>query len=90
MSKSEKEIFIEILFSQHALDVMKKREISKKWVFDTLQSPFLKVPISNIETHYYKQIDEAGFRCLKVVLNPKERRVITTYFDRNMRKKGCK
>ena len=29
-------------------------------------------------------------RCLKVVVNPVKRLEITVYFDRQMRKKGCK
>ena len=69
---------------------MKEREISKEWVFDSLKKHSLKVSISDIEEHYFKQIDVADNRCLKVVYNPIDKRVITVYFDRNMRKKGCK
>ncbi len=69
---------------------MAEREIAKVWVFDTLKKYSLKVSISNMEEHYFKQIDIANNRCLKVVYNPIDKRVITVYFDRNMRKKGCK
>ena len=87
---TKEDYIIEVLFSQHALDVMTKREISKALVFDVLQTYSLKVSISDVEEHYFGEIDDAGSRCLKVVFNPKTRNVITVYFDRNMRKKGCK
>ncbi len=69
---------------------MASRDISKRWVFDTLKSFSLKVSISDVEEYYFKQVDEADFRCLKVVYNPKFMRVVTVYFDRGMRKRGCK
>jgi len=77
------------LFSQHALDVMHERGISRIWVLDTLKSPSVKMSITDNEEHYFKQIGDAENRCLKVVYNPEFRRVVTAYFDRNMRKKGC-
>ncbi len=81
---------MEILFSQHALDVMAQRGILESWVFDTFETFSVKVSVSDVEEHYFKQIEEADFRCLKVVYNPKFMRVITVYFDRGMRKRGCK
>jgi len=69
---------------------MANRNISKRWVLDTLKTFSLKISISDLEEHYFKKIDEADFRCLKVVYNPKFMRIITVYFDRGMRKKGCK
>ena len=80
----------EINFSKHALDVMIKRDISKALVFETINNYSLKVNVSNDEEHYYKTIESKEDRCLKVVLNPKTLNVITVYFDRNMRKRGCK
>jgi len=80
----------EINFSKHALDVMIKRDISKALVFETINNYSLKVNISKDEEHYYKTIESKEDRCLKVVLNPKTLNVITVYFDRNMRKRGCK
>jgi hypothetical protein len=75
------------MFSKHSLEVMAERGIYKLWVFDTLKKPSLKLAISDIEEHYFSQIDD---RCLKVVFNPLDNRIITTYFDRNKRKKGCR
>jgi len=79
-----------INFSKHALDVMLKREISKDIIFETLKDYSIKINISKQEEHYYKSIKSKENRCLKVVLNPKTLNVITVYFDRNMRKRGCK
>ncbi len=78
-----------IKFSKHAIDVMQKREIIKEWVKTTVISADMEIIISAQERHYFKVIEEADSRCLKVVLNPQTSNVITTYFDRNMRKKGC-
>ncbi len=80
---------MDILFSQHALEVMNDRGIKKEWVFETLNYPSLKEAISTIEERYFKQIDVADKRCLKVVYNPLDKRVVTVYFDRNMRKKDA-
>ena len=46
---------------------MVERGISKVWVFESLKKYSLKVSISDIEEHYFKQIDVADNRCLKVV-----------------------
>ena len=71
------------------MDVMQLRAIEHEWVLSTLAAPAAEVNISSVEKHCFKQIVEADNRCLKVVFNPEEKRVITVYFDRNMRKKGC-
>ncbi|MCV6608672.1 MAG: hypothetical protein OIF32_10695 [Campylobacterales bacterium] len=84
------EFKIEINFSKHCEDVILTRSIDKNWVFDTLASFSKKEVIADNEVHYFKIILEAEKRCLKVVFNPIKSMVITSYFDRNMRKKGCK
>jgi len=40
--------------------------------------------------HYYKKIKDMDDRCLKVVFNPVNRKIVTAHFDRKMTKKGCK
>jgi len=40
--------------------------------------------------HYFSTIHEHGDRCLKVVVNPANYLIVTTYFDRKKQKKGCK
>jgi hypothetical protein len=43
--------------------------------------------ISDTEAHvFFKD----GERCLKVVVTPRDKRIITAYHDRTARKRGCK
>ena len=76
--------------SKHAIDVMSSRNVKEKWVDSTLETPSLVKKISIVEVHYFSKIEENKNRCLKVVINPTTRIIVTAYFDRNMRKKGCK
>jgi len=76
--------------SKHALDVMSNRMIEIQWIDFVLDNPSLIVKVSIIETHYFSTILENESRCLKIVINPTSGVVITAYFDRNMRKRGCK
>ena len=69
---------------------MSSRNVKAQWVDFTLKTPSLVNEISPIKTHYFSNIQENENRCLKVVFNPNTQIVITAYFDRNMRKKGCK
>jgi len=75
--------------SKHAKDVISNREIDITWVEDVLSSPTKTDVISKTEIHFYKSIIDASNKCLKVVVNPVNEKIITAYFDRNMRKKGC-
>ncbi len=70
--------------------MIEHRGIQYEWVITTLSHPTARREISEEETHYFSPIAEAEGRCLKVVFNPTSHKLITTYFDRNMRKKGCK
>ena len=76
--------------SVHAKDVMKNRNIIEDWVYAILNNPSVTMDIAKDEVHLYGIIDEYNDRCLKVVINPLKNLVITTYFDRKMKKKGCK
>ena len=76
-------------YSFHAKNVIKKRNIQEEWILTVLDKPSLIVEIDDDETHYFGTIEAFGKRCLKIVLNPKERMIVTAYFDRNMRKRGC-
>jgi len=78
-----------IVFSQHALDVMKQRGIFEEWIVKTLQDIEKPIDISEAEQHFFRNIEEADGRCLKVVFNPATLTVVTAYFDRNARKRGC-
>jgi len=50
----------------------------------------LKIEKSSTELNLFSIIEENENMCLKVVINPISMIVVTVYFDRNMRKKGCK
>ena len=76
--------------SKHAIDVMSSRNVKIEWIEFVLENPSLMNKISIIESHYFSIIKENEDRCLKVVVNPNTGIIITAYFDRNMRKKGCK
>lgn len=76
--------------TKHAYDVIFFRGIKEEWIHMTLEEHSFFQVIDENEVHFFKTIKEYEDRCLKVVVNPKTRKVITTYFDRNMRKKGCK
>jgi hypothetical protein len=72
------------------MEMMSCREIKKEWVVKCLEEHSLKQSVLVDEEWYFKSILEAQNRCLKVVFNPLKNKVITVYFDRNMKKKGCK
>ena len=76
--------------SKHAIDVMSSRNVKKEWIDFVFKNPSLINNISIIEAHYFSIIEDNENRCLKVVINPHTKVVVTAYFDRNMRKKGCK
>jgi hypothetical protein len=78
--------------TQHAVDVISSRGIKIEWINSTIDFPSYHQVISEVEEHFFKPIDTDEFskKCLKVVVNPISLKIITTYFDRNMRKKGCK
>ncbi len=75
--------------SLHARDVMEHRNISAQWVAKVLEYPSKVVVVDEYEVHYYANIESYENRCLKVVFNPVTALVITAFFDRKMRKRGC-
>lgn len=81
---------MKLKLSKHAKDVMENRNILEEWVYIVLDNPSAKLLITNDEVHFYGIITEYNERCLKVVVNPLRGLIITTYFDRKMKKKGCK
>ena len=75
--------------SKHAKDVMNERKIRNEWVERVITAPSLIIEKQRDEVHLYLSIVERENRCLKVVINPVNMIVVTTYFDRDMRKRGC-
>ncbi len=76
--------------SKHAVDVLNSRNIEIDWIDYVLNNPSAKVIKKSNEVNYFALIIENENRCLKVVLNPISMIVVTAYFDRDMRKKGCR
>ena len=81
---------MEYKLSQHALSVTKARAIRESWTRDTIDNPALKLIKAPNEVALFSTIEENDNRCLKVVINPISMIIITAYFDRNVRKRGCK
>ena len=90
LPESDIMIFMDYRLSKHAQDVISARSIQVKWINAVFDDPSRIDTISEHETHYFKTIAEHDDRCLKVVFNPTTLIVITVYFDRAMRKRGCK
>ena len=76
--------------SNHALDVVENRGILLEWIDHVLHNPTREDTISSIESHFFSPITQNDNRCLKVVINPTALVAVTVYFDRGMRKRGCK
>ena len=79
----------EYIFSKHAIEMMREREILEDWVWRTLNDS------ENISTgkdgnlHFSKVIAEREYRVLHVVINStvSPNRVVTVFFDRRLRSK---
>lgn len=73
-------------FSKHLNERIIERNLRKSWIIETIETPDEEVNITEDETHFYKTISEFQNKCLKVVINKKNKIIVTAYFDRN--KKG--
>ncbi len=83
----KEEILKEYQLSKHAQEAVALREIKLPWINDTILDSDKFYSASDVEFHYYKKV---GTKCLKVVVNPVYKKIITVYFDRTMNKRGCK
>lgn len=81
------------LWTKHARKRLTERgEIKESWVIDTIENPSRSefiIDDSGEKYHYYKRIPEFDNRVLEVVTsaNSTPIRIITLYFNRNMRNK---
>jgi hypothetical protein len=77
--------------TQHACDAMDKRKISVEWLERTLSVPQRSEPdaVDPALEHRLAAVPERENRVLRVIVNTqtKPERVVTMYFDRNMRGK---
>ncbi len=76
--------------SAHAKEMMVSRSILKNWIKATVEEPSVIIYIDECEAHYFRTIKENQNRCLKIVVNPTKSLIVTAFFDRKMRKKGCR
>jgi hypothetical protein len=79
------------ILTQHAKDVLLRRDIPIAWVEHTLDRPS-KIEADKVDValeHRMAAIPEHGDRVLRVVVNKTTNpvKVVTFYFDRNMRGK---
>ncbi len=76
----------EYKFSKHALTMLHiRKEIKKEWIWKTIEQPHMEIRVSENELHLFKKIEEFGGKVLKVVVNPKNRLIITAFFDRRIK-----
>lgn len=76
----------ELRFSNHLMLRVKERNLRIDWIVDVVQYPDEEINITEDETHFYKTKTEFQDKWLKVVVNKKNKIIVTAYFDRN--KKG--
>jgi hypothetical protein len=77
-------------FSKHSLKRIEERGIKFEWIEECIQKPDDFQKIANAEIQFLKTIEKNESRCLKIVFNPIKDLVITAFFDRGLRKRGCK
>jgi hypothetical protein len=76
----------DLRFSNHLILRLKERNLKTDWIIDVVQHPDEEINITEDETHFYKKMTESQDKWLKVVVNKKNKIIVTAYFDRN--KKG--
>ncbi|MBI4384765.1 MAG: DUF4258 domain-containing protein [Nitrospinae bacterium] len=75
--------------SQHALDILRERGISREWLERVILQPVLTKPdsVDGALEHRLGKIAEFDNRVLRVIVNVQVKpvRVVTAYFDRTMK-----
>lgn len=59
----------EYLFTAHAKDMLKEREITEQWVLQTIHNPDKKMSGNDGNIHYFRLLPERGNHVLHVVVN---------------------
>ena len=77
---------VEYEFSEHALDMLRERDIQEAWVKRAMEDPQKRERLDNGTIHYVRAIEEYGGRYLRVVVNPdvEPQRIVTAFFDRRI------
>ena len=89
--EDRRHFMIDYVLTKHARDAMDKRKISVAWLEQTLAEP-RKCETDSIDPvleHRLAVISENDNRVLRVIVNTQTKpvRVVTLFFDRNMRGK---
>ncbi|CAG0945826.1 hypothetical protein ANRL1_02583 [Anaerolineae bacterium] len=79
----------DVVFTEHAKDVLTERSIPEEWVWRTLDIPDTRRTGTDGNKHYTKAIVENEGRILRVVVNEsvEPKRIVTVFFDRRLRRK---
>jgi predicted component of viral defense system (DUF524 family) len=79
----------EPIFTIHARDMLKEREILEQWVLNAISMPDEKSIESDGNMHYFKSLLERENRILHVVVNEgvEPNRIVTLFLDRRRRTK---
>jgi len=77
------------IFTTHARDMLKERNILEQWVLQTINEPDEKDFGTDGNTHYYRSLVERESRTLHVVVNETitPNRIVTLFLDRRRRTK---
>ncbi len=75
-------------FSKHASEMLKERNVSESWVWETVNNPDWDTLGPDENMHYFKVIPESGERVLHAIVNHKvsPKRIVTVFFDRKARR----
>ena len=76
------------IFTAHAKDMVREREIAEEWVLQTIHNPDLTRKGNDTNTHYFKLLPEREGNVLHVVVNEnvEPKRIVTLFLDRRERK----
>lgn len=79
----------EYIFSKHAAEMMKERNIAEDWVWRVLNESENTFAGEDGNMHFTKAITEKESRVLHVVVNSSvsPKRIVTVFFDRRLRSK---
>ncbi len=73
--------------SVHLLDSLKQERsnIKIECIEHAISNPDFKKEVSDDEIKLWKKIPEFGNRFLRVVINPKKKKIVTAFFDRRFK-----
>ncbi len=75
---------LDYVFSEHAYDMLRERNIQESWVRSAIEEPDKKETMPDGAIHYVKCIEEFEGRYLRVIVNPnvEPEKIVTLLFNR--------